>query len=111
MTLVTLLLSWIVIYVSSRARNIGRFRDWLKEQEVELSGRAKTAVQGGKVLAVANTAVFLGPMVAAVLMLMLGIRKEKVYLYSIFCSLLCAVVWSGFYSGIFWEIHRVITRN
>ncbi len=110
-TLVTLILSWIVIYVSSGTRNIGRFRDWLKEKEVELSGKAKAAVQGGKVLVVANTAVFLGPMVAALLMLMLGIRRNKIYLYSIFCSLLCAVVWSGFYSGIFWEIRKIITRN
>ncbi len=109
-TLVTLILSWIVIYVSSGARNIGRFRDWFKEKEVELSGKARCAVQGGKTLVVANAAVFLGPMVAALLMLMLGVRRDKVYFYSIFCSLLCAVLWSGFYSGIFWGIHKIIAR-
>ena len=109
-TLVTLILSWIVIYVSSRARNIGRFRYWLKEKEVELSGKVKSALEGGKALVVVNTAIFLGPMVAALLMLMLGVRRNKVYFYSIFCSLLCAVVWSGFYSGIFLGIHKIITK-
>ncbi|MDD5135960.1 MAG: hypothetical protein PHN63_01275 [Candidatus Omnitrophica bacterium] len=108
--LVTLLLSWLVIYFSSGARNIGRFRNWLKEKEAELSGKAKAAVGGGKILAVANTAVLLGPMVAALLMLIFGIRRNKVYFYSIFCALLCAVFWSGFYSGIFWGIHKVITK-
>ena len=109
-TLVSLILSWLVIYVSSGAHNIGRFRDWLKEKEAGLSGKAKAAMQGGKTLVVANTAVFLGPMVAAILMLMLGIQKNKVYIYSIFCALLCAVVWSGFYSGVFWGIHKIIAR-
>lgn len=127
-TLVTLILSWIVIYLSSGARNIGRFRDWLKEKEAELSGKAKAAMQGGKIrhanfapttvyialggkmLVVANTAVFLSPMVAAILMLMLGVRRNKVYLYSIFSCLLCAFVWSAFYSGIFWGIHKMVTR-
>jgi len=109
-TLVTLVLSWVVIYFSSGAGNIGRFRDWLKEKEAGLSAAAKAAAQGGKTLVVANTAVFLGPMVAALLMLMLGIRRDKVYFYSIFCALLCAVVWSGFYSGIFWGVREIINK-
>ncbi|MDD5085562.1 MAG: hypothetical protein PHE61_05940 [Candidatus Omnitrophica bacterium] len=107
-TAVTLALAWIVLYVSSGSRSIGRFRDWLLEKEKELSGRAKAAVKGGQVLAIANTAVFLGPMVAAVLMLMLGIDRKRIYFYLIPCSLLCAVVWCGLYSGIFWEIHRIM---
>lgn len=101
---------WIVIYVSARAGNVGQFRDWLNGKELELSGRANTAVQGGKVLVVANTAIFLSPMVAAILMLILGARRNSVYFYSVFNSLLCAVVWSGFYSGIFWGIHKMIVR-
>ena len=109
-TLVTLVMSWIVIYISSRARNVTRFRVWLKRKEAELSGRAKQALRGGKVLVVANTAVFLGPMFAALLMLMLGARRKRVYFYSIFNSLLCAVVWSGFYSGIFWGIHKMFVK-
>lgn len=109
-TLVTLVLAWIVLYISSSSRNIGRFRDWLLEKEKELSGRAKkAAVKGGKVLAVANTAVFLGPMVAAVLMLMFGIEKKKIYIYLVFCSLLCALFWCSLYSGIFWEINRLMS--
>lgn len=110
-TLVTLALSWLVIYISSNARGIGRFRNWLKEKEASLSGRVKAAVEGGKTVVVANTAIFLGPMVAALLMLMLGVRKEKAYFYSIFCALLCAIVWSGFYSGIFWGISKVFIRR
>lgn len=109
-TLVTLVLSWIVIYFASGARDISRFRDWLKKKETELSEKAKAAVQGGKTFVVANTAIFLSPMVAAILMLMLGIRRDKVYFYSIFSCLLCAVVWSGLYSGIFWGIHKIVTR-
>lgn len=110
-TLILIALSWIVIYVSSGSRNIGRFREWLKEKEGELSGKAKAAMGPGKVLVVANTAVFLGPMVSAILMLMLGLQRKKVYIYSIFCAFLCAISWCGFYSGIFWEIHRVLTRQ
>ena len=110
LTLVTIILSWIVIYISSRAGSVGRFRDWLNEKEAELSGRAKAAVQGGKTLVVVNTALFLSPMVAAILMLMLGVRRNKVYLYSIFSCLLCAVIWSGFYSGIFLGIHKIFTK-
>lgn len=109
-TLVTLMLSWLVIYVSSGSRDVGRFRNWIKKREAELSGRAKAALEGGMALMVANTAVFLGPMVAAILMLMLGVRKEKAYFYSVFCAILCAVVWSGFYSGVFWGIGKIFSR-
>jgi hypothetical protein len=109
-TLVTIILTWIVIYFASGANSVGRFRDWLKSKEAELSGRAKAAMQGGKALVVVNTALFLSPMVAAILMLMLGARRNRVYLYSVFSCLFCAVVWSGFYSGIFWGIHKVIAR-
>jgi hypothetical protein len=89
---------------------VGRVRDWLNAKEAELSGKTKTAVEGGKVLAVINTTIFLGPMVAALLMLMLGVGKNKVYLYSIFCALLCAVVWAGLYSGIFWGIGKIVAK-
>ena len=108
--LVTLVLSWIVTYFASGACKAGRFQNWLKQKEVELSGKMKAAMQGGKTLVVINVAIFLGPMVAALLMLMLGIGKNKVYFYSIFSCLLCAVFWSGFYSGIFWGIHKIVAR-
>lgn len=104
-TAVTLALSWLVIYASSNARSIGRFREWLREKEAHLSGRAQTAVKGGKTLAVLNTTIFLGPIVASVLMLMLGLEQKKVYTYAVFCALLCALIWCGLYSGIFMGIH------
>ena len=110
-TLVLIILSWLVIYVLSGSRNIGKFREWIKEKEESLSGKAKAAMGGGKVLAVANTAIFLGPMVSAILMLMLGLERKKTYIYSIFCAFLCAIVWCGFYSGVFWEIHRIFAGN
>lgn len=107
-TLVTLILAWIVIFLASGAGKIGRFSDWLKAEEAKLSGKAKAAAGAGKALVVANTAIFLGPMFAAILMLMFGLERGRVYIYSILCSLLCAVVWSGFYSGIFWGIRRIV---
>jgi len=108
--IITLLLSWVVIYVSSASGNMGRFRAWLLKKEASLSGRAKTAVKGGKALAVLNATIFLGPVIAAVLMLMLGFERRKVYSYSVFCAILCATFWCGLYSGIFWGVHAVTTR-
>lgn len=110
-TLATLALSWMVIYFASGARNVGRFSSWLKEQEAELSGKAKATVGGGKVLVTANTAVFLGPMFAAILMLMFGLPRNKTYIYSIPCALLCGFFWSAFYSGIFWGIHEIVAGH
>lgn len=107
-TVVTLFLSWLVIYASSSSHNIGRFRDWLSKKEESLSKKAKVAMKSGKVLAILNTTVFLGPIVASVLMLMLGLERRRVYVYCIFCALLCAIFWCGFYSGIFWGIHAVV---
>lgn len=106
-TAVPLCIAWFVIYASSGARSIGRFRDWLSKKEKALSGRAAAAVKGGKALVVLNTAVLLGPIVAAVLMLMLGVERRRVYLYSVVSAFLCAVIWCGLYAGIFWGIHAV----
>ncbi len=108
-TLVTLILSWMVIYFSSGSRNIGRFRDWFLEKERNLSVYAKGAMNGGKTLAVVNTTIFLGPIVASILMLMLGLERKKVYIYSIICALMCAIFWCGIYSGVFWGLHKIIT--
>ncbi|MFA6079406.1 MAG: hypothetical protein WC779_06655 [Candidatus Omnitrophota bacterium] len=107
-TLVTLALSWLVIYYSSGARNIGKFRDWIKEKEGHLSTVAKGAMNGGKALAVVNTTVFLGPIVASILMLMLGLDRKRVYIYSVMCALGTAIIWCGLYSGVFWGIHKFI---
>lgn len=109
-TLVTFLLACIVIHLATGSHKFTKFSEWLKEKEESLSNRAKTAVTGGKVLAVANTAIFLGPMVSAILLLMFNIEKKKVYLYSVFCSILCAVFWSGFYSGVFLGISHLLKQ-
>lgn len=108
-TIATLALSWLVIYASVNSNKLSRLRDWLVGKEGNLSKKVQVAMKSGKVLVVANTAIFLGPMVAAFLMLMLGLKARKVYIYSIFCALLCAIFWCGLYSGIFWEIHKIIT--
>lgn len=106
-TVVTLILSWVVIYIASGSHGVGRLRDWITSKETELSGRAKAAAHGGKVLVTANTAVFLGPMFAAILMLMFGLARKRVYIYSIFCALLCGFFWSAFYSGIFLGLRKI----
>jgi hypothetical protein len=108
-TVVTAVISWAIIYLASGSRNITRFNAWLKEKEAGLSGRAMAAVKGGIVIAVVNTTVLLGPIVASVLMLMLGVDRKKAYIYSGLGALLCAAIWCGFYSGLFWGIHEMIT--
>lgn len=109
-TVIPLLIAWGVIYISARSRNIKRFNDWLTRKEEALSKRAKKAAEGGKFIAVFNTALLLGPIIASILMLMLGVDRRRIYVYAVFCAILCAVAWCGFYSGIFWGIHSVITK-
>ncbi|MEW5757946.1 MAG: hypothetical protein AB1755_00530 [Candidatus Omnitrophota bacterium] len=109
-TLVTVILSWLIIYASKNSSKLDRLQNWLVGKEGDLSKKAQAAMKSGKILVVANTAIFLGPMVATFLMLMMGIKAKKVYIYSIFCALLCAIVWCGLYSGIFWEIHKIFHK-
>jgi len=108
---VTIALSWIVIYVYSGSHNIGRFRNWLKSKEDSLSDRAQLAVNGGKTLAIVNTTVFLGPIVASILMLMLGFERNKVYFYAVLCALFAALIWCGVYSGMFWGIGEFMAKK
>jgi hypothetical protein len=105
-TLVTAAMSWIVIYAASGSRNVGRIKGWIRDKEASLTARAAAAVKGGKAVAIINTTVFLGPIVASVLMLMLGLEAKRVYLYAALSALLCAAIWCGIYSGMFWGIHQ-----
>ncbi len=103
----TLVISWVVIRLASGSRHSLRVREWLSEKEARMSERAKKIAAGGKFLAVINTAIFLGPPIASILMIVLGIGIRRVYLYALLCSLLAAGVWCGLYSGIFWTWGRV----
>jgi hypothetical protein len=108
-TVITMLLAWGVIYVISGSAKVTFIHDWLIKKEEAMSRRAQMAVKGGKALAVLNAAVFLGPIISAMLMLAFGFERKKVYVYSVYCAFLCAAVWCGLYSGMFWGIHAVIS--
>jgi len=103
----TLVTSWVVIRLASGSRHSRRVREWLSEKEARMSERAKKIAAGGKFLAVVNTAIFLGPPIASILMMVLGIDIRRVYLYALLCSLLVAGIWCGFYSGIFWTLGKI----
>lgn len=102
----TIPLSWIVIYLATHVSVSHRFTEWLSRKEERLSKRARTAVNGGKCVAVLNAAVFLGPILASVLMLMLGLRPRRVYLYAVPCAIFGALVWCAFYGGVLNQIAR-----
>ena len=106
---VTTPVAWLVIYMATRS-NANRFlRDWIIKKETELSGKAKAAVKGGKVFVVLNTTIFLGPIIASLLMLTLGIAVRKVYVYAVLCAILCAGVWCSLYGGVFWGISKIFS--
>lgn len=103
----TIPLSWLVIYLSTKTRRSFRFSNWLAAKEAGLSKTAKTALKGGKIIAVVNTAAFLGPIIASILMLMMGVKARKAYIYAVPCAFLCAWLWCAFYSGMLWGIGKV----
>lgn len=105
--LFTIPLSWLVIYLSKGAGN-PHFMKWFSEKEKKLSKTARLALNGGKAFAVLNTAVFLGPIIATVLMLMLGVGIKRLYLYSALCAVLCASTWCVFYSCVFWGCEKMV---
>jgi len=100
--------SWLIIYLSTRYGNTGRFGEWLSKKEESLSRRTQRAVEGGKFVAILNTTVFLGPIVTSILMLMLGFENRKVYLYAVISAIICAAIWCSFYSGVFWGFEKVL---
>lgn len=103
----TIPLSWLVIYLATRSRKGFYFGNWLAEKEARLSNRARIALRGGEVLSVINIAIFLGPIIASIFMVMIGISSLKVYLYAVGCAVLCAWIWAMFYSGMLWGIMRI----
>jgi len=100
--------SWLIIYLSTRYGNTGRFGEWLSKKEASLSRRAQRAVEGGKFVAILNTTVFLGPIITSILMLMLGFESRKVYFYAVISAVICAAIWCSFYSGLFWSFEKIL---
>jgi len=106
---VTTPVAWLVIYMATRS-NVNRFlKDWISKKEAELSRKAKAAVKGGEVLVVLNTTIFLGPIIASLLMLILGVAVRKVYVYAVLSAILCAGIWCSLYAGVFWEISKIFS--
>lgn len=105
--LFTIPLSWLVIYFATKTNKNARFQKWLEEKEKRLSDRARIAVNSGKAVVVFNTALFLGPIIASVLMLMLGIAARRIYVYATLCALLSAGAWSAFYGGMLCGIEKL----
>lgn len=106
----TIPLSFLVIYLATKSNHNHRFQSWLKKKEAELSSRVRAVVDGGKALAVLNTALFLGPIIASILMLMIGFEARKVYVYAFFLAIASAWAWCSFYSGLFLGVEKIIYR-
>lgn len=106
-TVVTTLLAWAVIWLSN-ASGAGSFaKKWIEEKKAGLSERAQKAVKVGQPVIIINTAILLGPVVASLLMLVLGIRRW-IYGYAFLAALLCQAIWCGVYSGAFWGIEKML---
>lgn len=103
----TIPLSWLVIYLATRSKKSFGFSSWLEARQAKLSGKARAAVEGGKFLVVVNTAIFLGPIVASILMLMIGITLQRIYIYAVLCAFLSAWLWAAFYSGLLCQLARI----
>gem|GEM_PF-427572 len=99
--------SWIVIYLATKTKKSERFRSWIAGKEAHLSKRAKVAVNGGKAVVLFNTSIFLGPVIASILMLMIGIEKHRIYAYSVLAALLSALSWCAFYGGMLCGIEKL----
>jgi len=104
---ITIPVSWVVIYLAVISKAGSPFGRWLAKKEEHLSRRAKAAVESGKFIVILNTSVIFGPILASILMLMLGLDHRKVYVYSAFSAILCAGIWCSFYAGVFWGIGKI----
>jgi hypothetical protein len=103
----TIPLSWLAIFLCAGTNTSANIRGWFEKKQASLSRRAQVAVEGGKFFVTINTAVFLGPILASILMLMIGVTAKRVYLYAILCAFLSAWAWSSFYGGVFWGIDKI----
>jgi len=99
---------WLIIFLAYRENGETKFRNWITEQETKLSKKMQIAAKYGKFMAIVFTAVTLGPILSAILMLLLGYKCRNNFVYSTLCSLLCYVVWVPFYSGVWWGIARIL---
>ena len=104
----TIPLSWLAIFLCAKANVSARVRGWILEKQARLSKRARLAVKGGEFFVILNTTIFLGPILASILMVMLGIRGKKIYLYAVLCALLCAWMWCCFYGGVCWGVTKFL---
>ena len=103
----TIPLSWLAIYLCAGTNTSAKVRAWFAKKQASLSGRARLAVAGGEFLVILNTAVFLGPIIASILMIMVGVQGKRLYFYAVLCALLCAWTWSCFYGGVCWSIGKI----
>ncbi len=103
----TIPLSWLAIYLFGNTNTSARIRDWFQKKQESLSRRAQLAVEGGKFFIIVNTAIFLGPVIASILMLMVGIEKKRIYYYAVICAFLSAWLWSCFYGGVCWGFGKI----
>ncbi|MFA6320380.1 MAG: hypothetical protein WCY36_00795 [Candidatus Omnitrophota bacterium] len=106
--LFTIPLSWFAIFLFANANVSIRVRKWITKKQESLSRRAQLAIEGGKFFIIVNTAIFLGPILASILMLMVGIQGRRVYFYAVLCALLSAWIWSCFYGGVCWGFTKVL---
>ena len=106
----TIPLSWLAIFLCEGANTSANVRAWFKKKQDSLSGKARLAMAGGKFFVIVSTAVFLGPILASILMIMVGVQGKRLYFYAVLCALLCAWAWSCFYGGVCWGVTRVLQK-
>ena len=103
----TIPLSWLAIYLCASTKISEKARNWFLKKQESLSRRARLAVKGGEFLAIVNTAVFLGPVLASILMIMVGVKTVRIYYYAVLCAFLSAWTWSCIYGGVFWGLEKI----
>jgi len=103
----TIPLSWLAIFLCEGTNTSASVRAWFAKKRASLSRKAQLAVAGGKFLVIVNTAVFLGPIIASILMIMVGVQGKRLYFYAVLCALLCAWSWSCFYGSVCWWFGKI----
>ena len=103
----TIPLSWLAIFLCASTNTSAKTREWFAKKQAGLSRRAQIALEGGKFFIVVNTAIFLGPVLASILMLMVGVQAKRAYFYAVLCALLCAWLWACFYGGVCWSFDKI----
>ena len=106
---ITVSVCWVVVYLLCDIRFSAVVRNWFKEKEAILSHKAKMAVEGGKFAVIANTAIFISPTLAAVLMVMLGIEGRRLYAYAALGAVSCSVLRCAVYCGVFWGAGKLFS--